>query len=694
MAALFSETSTASGFRPAQTLTLEIDADGIALIRMNLPGRPMNVTTPELTADLMRAFEHVAANPRIKGAILSSGKDQCFVAGGDIKDFVNAYERGMTRAEAFALSDESSVFFRRIETCGKPVAAAINGLALGGGLELCLACHYRVIVDDPKAIVGQPEVTIGLLPGGGGTQRLPRLIGIDQALPLLLSGRHLKPAEALQLGVVHAVVPAADLIASAKRWLMAHPDARQPWDTPGYSLPGGAASAPHALLSSETRRNYPAPPAILACVLEGTQVPIDEGLRIESNYFSTLLTGAVARNLMRTMFVNRGLLNKLAHRPPEIPKANISTLAILGDGIAAARLAWAAARAGIEVVLPAATASESEEWQRYWSRMQREQGATMRESAAAVQARIRSTPDQRAFDDCDLLVQALPVAETSEMAALRSHDVVGMHLPPCSAQPALLEIVAGADTSRRALAHAFDLAARLRITPIALHGDCALYSERLLTAYIDEGMCLLAEGAEAALIEHAAVMAGMALGPLAAADEMPLEMHWHRIRRAIDDGEGSSARSLPAYHVSKQMAQHFLRLGRDAGAGFYTYPNDGEKFLWPGLKDVFKRRQQPDAEQIEQRLLYIQALEAARCVEQGMLRHAAEADVGAVVGWGFPSYTGGPLSLIDTLGFARFVSQCESMVQQYGPRFQPSPWLVARAARNEAFYDNAGATGD
>ena len=693
------EATSLSNFRPVRTLTLEIDAEGIAVIRMNLPDRPMNVTTPELTADLMLAFEHVASNPRIKGAILTSGKDKCFVAGGDIKDFVNAYDRGMTREEAFALSDESSRFFRRIETCGKPVAAAINGLALGGGMELCLACHYRVIVDDPKAIVGQPEATIGLLPGGGGTQRLPRLIGIDAALPLLLSGQHVQPAEALRLGLVHAVVPAADLIATAKRWLLAHPDACQPWDIKGYAIPGGMLPpAPHLLPSSETLRNYPALPAILSCVFEGTQVPIDVGLRIESTYFSTLLTGAVARNLMRTTFVNKGLVNKLAHRPPEVPKADIKRLGIMGDGMAAARLAWAASHAGIDVMLRAMTPQGAEECRRSLLQLRDEHsgdGGVARDKADALLARIHASADDGGFDACDLLVEVLlPPGSRDESAHARPDDIVGIHLAPYAEQMTLLEIAAGARTSRQALAHAFDLAARLRKTPIALHGGVGFYSDRVLTAYVDEGMCLLDEGTTPELIESAAALVGMALGPLASADEMPLETHWNIVRRAMEDGEGRAPRSVAAYHVSRQMAQHFIRFGRHVGAGFYTYPQDGKKFLWPGLKDVFKHKPyQPDSEAIGQRLLTIQALEAARCVEEGMLHHAADADVGAVSGWGFPSYTGGPLSWIDTLSIAAFVTECESMAQRYGPRFQPSPWLMARAARNESFYGNAGTAG-
>lgn len=624
MSIALSESAHFSAGTVGHTLHFEVDGDGIAVIHMDLRGRPMNVTTPELTSDLMLAFHRVATDASIKGAILTSGKPGCFVAGGDIKDFVNAYDRGMTRAQAFELSRKSSDFFRSIETCGKPVAAAINGLALGGGLELCLCCHYRVIADDSRAIVGQPEVTIGLLPGGGGTQRLPRLIGIEKALPLLLNGRHVKPQEALELGLVHEMVPAEDLIATAKHWLLAHPHAQQPWDVNGYALPGGTGALDlhaiqslmmdTALAAGRDGHNYPAPPAILACVLEGTQVPIETGLRIESNYFSTLLTGVVARNLMRTTFVNKGLADKLAQRPSGVPKATIKRLGILGNGAAEGQLVNIAAAAGIEAVL------------------------------------LEVLPT----GGCDLMVKILrPVDLPVARHAFRKQgaDFIGIHLS-ASVPGRVLEIVVDPGADERAVGHAFDLARQLRHTPIALHGGKALYTHRLRTAYVNEGMCLLAEGVAPGLIENAAAAAGMAQGPLACADDI---------------------------------------FGRGVGADFHEQPEKSTKVLWHGRRDVLRdvfapKENQPDVEQIKTRLLHIQALETARCIEEGMIRHAADADVAAVFGCGFPAYTGGTTSLIDTIGIARFVSECEALAARHGARFKPSPWLLVRAGRGEPFH--------
>ena len=305
-----------------KTLKVEVDALGIAVVTIDVPGRSMNVLTGDLIADLATAVEHLAAAPAIKGAIITSGKDNGFAAGGDLTELVEAYEPGMTAASAMMASQKLSALLRRLETCGKPIAAAINGLALGGGLELCLACHYRVLSDDPKAVVGLPEVTVGLLPGAGGTQRLPRLVGIAAALPLLLDGRHVAPAQSKTLGIVHRLARKAELVELSRRWLLDQPKAEQPWDAKGFRVPGGVGPlAPHALQSFVVGaalvtggggRNYPAPLAILACVYEGTQVAIDVGLRIESKYFGKLLADPVARNLMRTMFVNKGAADKLA----------------------------------------------------------------------------------------------------------------------------------------------------------------------------------------------------------------------------------------------------------------------------------------------------------------------------------------------------------------------------------------------
>lgn len=348
---------------------LAVDADGIALITMDSPGRSMNVLGPEVERELAVIVDQVVADAAIRGAIITSGKPS-FLAGYDLTEFLRSFGPQLTPVQVYENFTGLGRLLRRIETCGKPFAAAINGLALGGGLELCLACHYRVIADDPKAFVGLPEVKVGLLPGGGGTQRMPRLIGVTQSLPYLLEGGNIAAAEAKKLGLVHEVVPAADLIAAARRWLLGSPVAVQPWDQKGYRVPGGVAFASAgatqtfmgatALVAKKTLHNYPAPAAILSCVYEGTLLPIEKGLEVESKYFATLVTGPVARNLIRTMFVNKGNADKLSVRPADVPKSKVTKLGVLGAGMMGAGIACVSAMQGMEVILIDSTAEQAE----------------------------------------------------------------------------------------------------------------------------------------------------------------------------------------------------------------------------------------------------------------------------------------------------------------------------------------------
>ena len=615
-------------------LKFEVDREGVAFITLNDPARPMNVTSPELSTELLAAFERVAASANIKGAVLTSGKDNCFVAGGDIKDFVTAYDRGISREEAFTLSHDWNVGFRRIETCGKPIAAAINGLALGGGLELTLCCHYRVLVDSPKALVGLPEVTIGLLPGGGGTQRLPRLIGIEKALPLLLEGKFVAPAEARELGIVHEIVSRERLLDAARRWVLAHPDARQPWDSHGWRLPGkadaAAACAGQTLLAEtaqsleRTRSDYPAPLALLCAVREGTQVSIDEGLRIESQYFSTLLTGVVARNLMRTMFVNKGRADKLSRRPKNIATTMVNKLAVLGAGGTGVAIAQASTAAGIEVI-PLANGE-----------------SFTRTGLSAIEGcdLVIDVTDQCAKIEVGVIAAAIAAAPAnailastasalaSRMAAAgRPGRFVGLRFFSPLGKTGLVEIVAMRHTSQETLARVIDYVRQLKKTPIIVYGGD--YVDRLLKCRAEEAMRMQEEGIDAALITQVAEMAGMHRRPLLAAGDAYPERN-----------PGAIARVAP----------------------------------------------QADVEEVKQRLLYIQASEGVRCFEEGVVTDPADADLGAVLGAGFPSWTGGTLSFVETVGLKDFVAECERLAARYGDRFRPLPSLIERARVGHKFY--------
>jgi 3-hydroxyacyl-CoA dehydrogenase/enoyl-CoA hydratase/3-hydroxybutyryl-CoA epimerase len=702
------------------TLALEVGADGIAIVTIDVPGRPMNVLTPELQADLGAAIERIASSSDVKGAIVTSGKRNGFVAGADLKELVTAYDRGVTAAQGAQWSQGLSRIYRRLETCGKPVAAALNGLALGGGLELALACHYRVLADDPKAVVGFPEVTVGLLPGAGGTQRLPRLIGVEKSLPLLAQGTSVKPQEAKELGIVHELAPADAVVAAARRWLEGSPEPAQPWDRKGFRVPGGtgilspganrAFTAGAALTAKATQHNYPAPIAILSCVFEGTQVPIDTGLAIESKYFGKLLAGPVARNMMRTLFVNKGLADKLARRPAEVPKANVSKVGILGAGMMGAGIAHVSAQAGMEVVLLDTTLELAEQGKRHVA-------DRVRKDAEATLARIRPTADYADLAGCDLVIEAvfenrvikadvtrraedviprtatfasntstLPITGLAQ-ASVRPKQFIGIHFfSPVEKMP-LVEVIVGRRTGREAVARALDYVGQLRKTPIVVNDSRGFYTSRVFGVFTQEGMAMLAEGVAPALIENAARMAGMPVGPLAVSDEVTIDLQWKVMQQAAQD-LGVKYLPPPAHDVVRIMVEELKRPGRRFGAGFYDYPQGAPKRLWPGLSQRFPVREtQPDVEELKRRFLYVQALETARCVEEEVLTHPADADLGSILGWGFPPWTGGTLSFIDTVGIQAFVDECKRLARAHGPRFRPSRWLAERAKEGKSFHE-------
>lgn len=706
-----------------------VDSEGVALIRLNVPDRTMNVLTPELQAELLASVERIAQDSTIKGGVITSGKMNCFLAGADLKDLVSAYGRLDAKA-AYRMSAGVSSIFRRLETCGKPVAAAINGLALGGGLELALACHYRVLLDSRKAVVGLPEVKVGLLPGAGGTQRLPRLIGIPYALPLLLEGNHVEPRDALRLGIVNVLAEDdQNLLAKARSWVLANAEARQPWDTKGFRVPGGVGClAEHAIASFQagtsrtarsTNRNYPAPLAILSSVFEGTQLPIEAGLRVESKYFAKLLVDPVARNLMRTMFVNKGAAEKLARRPPEVPRTSVRRLGILGAGMMGSGIAYVSAAAGIHVTLLDASEALSRKGKDHAARLLEQDMAKGRRSAdqaAEILRRIETTTSYAALADCDLVIEAvfedravkrevlnsaeaavpqaailasntstLPITGLAESCA-RPGQFIGMHFfSPVERMP-LVEIIIGRQTSRHTLAVALDLVAALRKTPIVVNDGPGFFTSRVFCSYIDEGMAMLAEGVAPTLIENAARMAGMPVGPLAVTDEVTIELQQRVAAQAEADGLPERFRRLHAQPVIREMMR-LDRRGRRFGVGFYDYPAAGRKTLWPGLEHSFATMQhQPSAEEVMMRLVTAQALEAAHCVEEGVIQEPADADLGSILGVGFPSWTGGVLSFVETMGVKAFVERCQLLAATCGPRFAPSEWLLARTRENELFY--------
>ncbi|HMM54802.1 MAG TPA: 3-hydroxyacyl-CoA dehydrogenase NAD-binding domain-containing protein [Candidatus Desulfobacillus sp.] len=708
-------------------INASVDAQGIATLEWDLPGRSQNLLNAQTMAAFAEAVRRALADPAVKGILVASAKDD-FIAGGDLEMLLRAND-------AQAMSESLGQWhglLRALEKTGKPVAAALNGSALGGGLELALACHHRVAADNPKARFGFPEVTLGLLPGAGGTQRAPRLIGIRAALLLLAEGKRIKAAEALKQGLLHAVVPAGSEREAARAWLLeaAAKDGKtlQPWDQKGYRIPGGGVMTPggmqtfmaaNALLREKTFGNYPAPRHILSCVFEGLQADIDTGLAIEARYFVNLATGAVAKNMIRSLFFFMRDANKLARRPQGVPAQKFAKIGLLGAGMMGAGIAHAAASAGLEVALLDSAPEKAEKGKARSAQLLGKhvtQGRLSQDAAAAVLARIHPGADYRDLAGCELVIEAvfedralkaevtrkaeavigkeaifasntstLPISGLAE-ASSRPENFIGLHFFSPAEKMPLVEIIAGRQTSPRTLAAAMDFVRAIGKTPIVVNDARGFYTSRVFGSYLSEGMALLEEGVAAALIENAGRMAGMPLGPLALADEVSIELV-HKIAKQARADLGDRYVERAADRVAALMVEKLDRLGKKGGQGFYDYPAGEKKRLWPGLAAHFPARAtQPAAEAVIERLVLIQSLEATRCLEEGVLAAPADADVGALLGWGYPAFRGGPIGWIDTLGAARFVADCDRLAEQCGERFRPGERLRAMAASGERFF--------
>ncbi|WAH55405.1 3-hydroxyacyl-CoA dehydrogenase NAD-binding domain-containing protein [Pseudomonas silvicola] len=704
-----------------------VNDDGIAIITFDSADQSANTITPLFRDELVQAVQRVSSDPTILGAIITSAKKD-FVAGGDLKRLVRDLSGEISAKDAFAMATSFSPLLRSLETCGKPFVAAINGSALGGGLEIALACHYRIVADDPKLLLGLPEVTLGLMPGAGGTQRLPRLLGIAQALPLMLKGTLLGAQAALEKGLVDEVVATDGLLAAATQWLLQSPRTVQPWDEKGFSIPGGAGFADVELgnlynltatqIARDTARNLPAPIALLTAVARGTAVPLEQGLHIEACEFAKLVMDPTARNMVRTLFVNKGELEKLIRRPNAIPPASIRCVGVVGAGLMGAGIAHSSAAAGLQVILLDATAAQATAGkQRLADELAKRvsKGRLQAEAAEAILGRIRVTADYAALSECDLVVEAVfeDLAVKAEVfAKVQAHlrggailasntstlpisemarDLhapalfIGLHFfSPVDRMP-LVEVVVGEATSEQCLAHALDYIRLLRKTPIVVKDSRGFFTSRVIAAYLQDVLTMLASGVKPALIDNAARQAGFAMGPLSLMDDIGLE-NGYKAAKAEAAALGNAWEPSPSFNVQRLFCEELGRTGRRVGKGFYDYP-EGKRALWSGLDQVFPPLiQQPSVAQVKQRMLYSQALEAAKCLHEGVITDPGEADVGSVLGIGFPTWTGGVFSLIDTVGVATFVEQCDVLSQTAGERFRPATWLRERAARGEPFY--------
>jgi 3-hydroxyacyl-CoA dehydrogenase/enoyl-CoA hydratase/3-hydroxybutyryl-CoA epimerase len=705
-------------------MKIEIAADGFATLTLDNADESMNLVSDAFIAEMMEATAQIAANESIKGVILTSGKP-AFMAGADLKLLVQGYET-MTLSSAFAFSQKASAMHRAMETSGKTWVALMNGLALGGGFELALACHYRILVDDPKAVVGLPEVNVGLLPGSGGTQRLIRIAGMKTGTELLLSGRAVKGPEALALGIVDALVPVAEMDAAARAWLSTCPNPVKPWDVKGYALPEQRGliipeySADMMINSGSIAKsgyNLPAPIAILSCIYEGAILPFDKALTVESKYFAKLLTSPVSRNIIRTTFLSKGAAERGAGRPAGIPKTEFKKIGVLGAGMMGAGIALVSAQAGVDVILidrDVESAARGKSYSETVLGKQSARGTISHDKVDMTLARITPTDDFALLEGCDLIIEAvfedidikaettrkaealipattvyasntstLPISTLAEASA-RPDQFIGLHFFSPVDRMGLVEIIKGTKTSPATLAVALDFVAKLRKTPIVVNDSRGFYTSRVFQTLIHEGGAMLEEGVPPAVIENAAKAVGMPVGPLALLDELTFDLPLKIVEQAIDQ-EGSKY-IVPAGVSAMKKMKAKDRSGRKTGGGFYEYPPEGGKKLWPGLADVFPVSADYDVDELKQRFLYAQAIETARCREENVIETSEDGDLGAVYGWGFPAWTGGTLSYIDTIGIAKFVTECDRLAQKFGARFAPSAWLRERAAAGTDFY--------
>ena len=719
---------------------LDVDSDGIALVTWDMTDRSMNVITMDVIAELGTIVDKVANDTAIKGAVITSGKS-AFCGGADLTmlesmrglytDMVSKQGEEAAAKMVFDESRKLSQLYRRIETCGKPWVCALNGTAMGGGFELALACHYRVASDDAKTRLGLPEIKIGLFPGAGGTQRVARMMQPADALQFLLKGDQLKVDRAKAMKLIDAVVAEADLIKAAKDWIKAGGKAKAPWDVEGFRLPGGPVyskagmmtfPAANAIYRRETYDNYPAARAILQVVYEGLQLPIDTALRVESRWFAKILRSPEAAAMIRTLFVSMQDLNKGARRPANEPPTSLKKIGVVGAGFMGAGIAQVTAAAGLQVVLIDRDQETADKGKAGLHKALSDRVMKGRMKGAErdeLLARITATADYAVLKDCDLVIEAVyedrkvksdviakiqavigdkvtfaSNTSTLPITSLASEfkdpaRFIGIHFFSPVDRMMLVEIILGKQTGDKALAVALDYVRAIRKTPIVVNDSRGFYTSRVVGTYIREGHLMLTEGVPAAMIENVGRMAGMPVGPLALNDEVAVDLAW-KILKATEADLGAKAIDPRQKKLLQEMVEKRGRFGRKNGKGFYDYPANGPKKLWPGLADLQPKQLDPDKIDIEElklRLLGIQALETARCFEEKVLTDVREADVGSILGFGFAPFSGGTLSWIDMMGTKNFVAACRKLEKKYGARFAPNKLLIDLAAKGEGFYD-------
>ncbi|GAA1915597.1 3-hydroxyacyl-CoA dehydrogenase NAD-binding domain-containing protein [Streptantibioticus ferralitis] len=717
------------------TIRWEQDADGVVTLVLDDPAQSANTMNAAFGDSLEAVVERLESErEQFRGVIVTSAK-KTFFAGGDLRDLIRATPD--RAAEVFAAGMRIKRLLRRLETLGKPVVAAINGAALGGGYEIALACHRRVALDAPGSKIGLPEVTLGLLPGGGGVVRTVRLLGIaDALLKVLVQGTQYSPRRALEAGLIHEVAESPeDMLARARAFIDANPEARQPWDADRYKIPGGtpanpkfAANLPAFPANLKKQLNgapYPAPRNILAAAVEGAQVNFETAQVIEARYFTELACGRIAKNMIQAFFFDMQAVNSGASRPDGIAPRTVRKAVVLGAGMMGAGIAYACARAGIDVVLKDVSTEAAERGRAYSVGLLDKavgKGRITAQEREEVLARITPTADAADAAGCDAVIEAvfedpavkhkvfqeiqqvvapdallcsntstLPITVLAE-GVQRPRDFIGLHFfSPVDKMP-LVEIIKGERTGDEALARAFDLVRQIRKTPIVVNDSRGFFTSRVIGQFINEGVAMVGEGVDPSSVEQAAAQAGYPAKVLSLMDELTLTLPRkirNESRQAVEEA-GGTWQPHPAEAVIDRMVDEFGRPGRSGGAGFYEYPDGRRAGLWPGLREHFgKPGSEIPFDDIRERMLFSEALDSVRCLEESVLTSVADANIGSILGIGFPAWTGGVLQYINGYegGLPGFVARARELQTAYGERFAPPKLLLDKAERGEVFTD-------
>ena len=706
----------------------ELGQDGIAVVKLDMPGRSMNVLNEELMGPFAEALTRIETDAAVKGVVLTSGKPE-FLAGADLDTVYKITDP----QQAFDLAEAFKTLLRRMEKCEKPIVCALNGTALGGGLELAMACNHRIALNNPKAKFGLPEVKLGLLPGGGGTQRLPRMIGIQGALEMMTQGTELRVEQAVKKGIVQDTADTVeDMIAKARAWAVANPKAMQPWDVKGFKFPGGDSKHPAiaqiwaiapSMANAKAFGNYPALTHIASCVFEGGITDIDTGLKVESRYFAACVLSQESKNMMNTLWYQLNSIKKGQSRPSAPAKSKVKKIGVLGAGMMGAGIAYVSAKVGIEVVLIDATQEGADKGKAYSTNLLDKAIAKKRstpEKKEALLNLITATTDYSKLEGADLVIEAvfedravkadvtakaeavipatavyasntstLPITGLAE-ASKRPNQFIGLHFfSPVDKMP-LVEIIMGEKTDDETLAKGFDYVQQIGKTPIVVNDSRGFFTSRVFGTFLMEAAAMVGEGVHPRSIEMAGLEAGMPMPPLALYDEVSLSLSLLIMKQTKKDMEaaGQTFPEHPGYKTLITVAEKHGRIGKKDGKGFYDYTPAG-KTLWKGLSEEFPlAKEQPSSQEIQDRLMYIQANEAARCLQEKVLRSVADGNIGSIFGLGFAPFTGGMLQFINAKGLPQFVKRCEELAAKYGERFKPASMLVEMAAQGKKLEDN------